>query len=510
MQQANSVFRAFLSNATTLGLALILAIIIWTTAVRDANPDQLANFQISTEIIERPAAIILSDPVSEVQISVEAPQQDLERIIELEAAGTKVFQAVIDLNGIPFGKQQVPISIQYDKEAWPQVDITLQVPEESAVQIDQEVSKDIPVVVEIRGSAARTHAVGSPVIDSPLINVTGPATLVNALSEARTTVNLDNSAESISVTKRPIFYNNQGNVVGINADLYTVSTREVQVTIPLEQKDDFADVAIGIDWTGRPSEDYQLIDISATPRSILVTGPRELIANLRRIQTEEIDLTGLKVSSTRRAQLILPDGIQLAEELQQVFIDVEIEPLTAPQLYNVVPEISGLDETLTATIGVEDVAVVLFGPREAIKTLNQEDVRVSLDVFGLVTGTHIITPTVDQPIQSIEVQSIQPEQVSVEIAVFEQESEIISNVAPISQTFVIISGTELITVTGYLSGTTIITNTNNISNTDAYVPLPTVTVDASEQKVARPAQARFIAAAPSHPIAFFKMGQRKT
>lgn len=198
----------------------------------------------------------------------------------------------------------------------------------------------------------------------------------------------------------------------------------------------------------------------------------------------------------------MPEGIELAEELQQVFIDVEIEPIPATQVFNVTPEINGLDETLTATVDIEEMSVVLFGPREAIKTITDDDVRANIDLFGLVTGTHIITPTVDQPIQSIEVQSVQPEQISVEITANDglQLQDLLDFSEPVQQTYVIISGTEVITVTGVLSGTEIVTSTNTITDDDAFrpkptAPLTTVPYDSSDKPSVPLA---FAAAAPSY------------
>ncbi|MEJ2747723.1 MAG: hypothetical protein P8183_07405, partial [Anaerolineae bacterium] len=63
----------------------------------------------------------------------------------------------------------------------------------------------------------------------------------------------------------------------------------------------------------------------------------------------------------------------------------------------------------------QSVHVVLYGPLPALDALPDEEVRVTVDLFGLITGTYSIAPDVSFPDRGIELRSIQPSQVTVEI-----------------------------------------------------------------------------------------------
>jgi hypothetical protein len=77
--------------------------------------------------------------------------------------------------------------------------------------------------------------------------------------------------------------------------------------------------------------------------------------------------------------------------------------------------IQGLDEEWEAKVDPESVRVVLFGPLPILETLLDEEVNVTVDLFGLISGTYSLEPDVSFPDRGIELRSIQPSQVTVEI-----------------------------------------------------------------------------------------------
>ena len=62
------------------------------------------------------------------------------------------------------------------------------------------------------------------------------------------------------------------------------------------------------------------------------------------------------------------------------------------------------------------VEVILSGPLPLLDTLEPDDVRVVLDLFGLTAGTHQIEPQIVVP-EGVTAQSINPATVQVEIFV---------------------------------------------------------------------------------------------
>ena len=112
--------------------------------------------------------------------------------------------------------------------------------------------------------------------------------------------------------------------------------------------------------------------------------------------------------------LALPAGIT-QEEVQEIIVEIDIEPLFTTDTYTPQVLIQGLDKDLAAIVDPESVRVILYGPLPILETLLDEEVQVTIDLFGLMTGTYSLEPDVSFPDRGIELRSIQPAQVTVEI-----------------------------------------------------------------------------------------------
>lgn len=397
------VLKSLVANLATLSLSLILAVLIWGIAVRAGDPVNQLFLRLPIEPIGRPADSSVTVTPDTVEVVLEGPASVLNNLT------TDDFSAVVDLTEVGSGDTVVPIQIRHNVSS---VEIALQLPEDTRVQIERIVSREIPVQVEVRGTAARGYVLGEPFADPSTIPVTGVATRVEALTEARVTLFLDNPQQDVILSRRPVFYDRQGNIASVNN--LDVGSEEVVVNIPVNQLAGYAAKPIIVDWTGEPARGYRLLDVRVEPDSVLVTGSPEQLDALSRVRTEPIDINGLKESTTIPVALDLPEGIQL-DEVQPVIVEIEIEPILTSSVIRKTPEIRALGRGLTVTLDVEEVRVFLFGPLDKLDTLVEDDVRVTLDLFGLEPGTHRLEPDADVFVNDVEVRSLQPPQLTLNI-----------------------------------------------------------------------------------------------
>jgi YbbR domain-containing protein len=150
--------------------------------------------------------------------------------------------------------------------------------------------------------------------------------------------------------------------------------------------------------------------VKVEPSSIQVTGSPAQIDVLR-VQTEPVDISGLDESDSRRVTLDLPNGVEMVE-VQPVVVTVEIEPILSSDVVQRPVEVRALGEDLEVVIDPEEVRVFLFGPLPVLDSLAEEDVRVTVDLLNLVTGTHVLDPFVSVSAEEIEVRSTQPAQIT--------------------------------------------------------------------------------------------------
>ena len=405
----SQLLKNILSNLTSMLLALFLALIIWAAAVRSSNPTETKDFQLSVSVIERPDAIVLNEIEERVQIRVEAPRNTLEAITVSD------FDAFVDLNGVSFGRTDAQIEIAFDPSIQLIRDNIQIFPATTAVNLDELVTVDLPVRVNIQGNPADTHSIGTVSTNPETISVSGPAGSVNELKEARATVFLDNTRETRLVTRPLIYYDLQDNPVSLNSAETTVSDSQTAVTVEIEERAGVASISIRPRWRGRTATGYRFLSAVPNPRNVLVQGSPDIIQALRSISTEEIDISGLKMPEIFSVSLDLPEGVTLLDS-NPVVVEVDIEQILTSDQFEVTPTVIGLEETLSATVAISTVNVVLFGPLELLDSISASDIRADLSLFGLEAGEHLIEPVISPPpLEGIEIRSFQPEVVAIVI-----------------------------------------------------------------------------------------------
>ena len=408
--------RDLLTNVASFLLALILAIAIWTNASEAQDPVRTRFLEVPLDIVGLPVNTVLvdGDQREVVQIRLEGPDS------VLQALTPEDFAATAEVSRVPPGvSTAVNITVTGRR---PGAKISFVTPESIDVLLEQQVTREVPVELDLRGEVARGHNQGEALLDPPTIRVSGAASRVNTLDFALVTVFLNSAVETLVETSEPIFYDRSGRVASVTG--LELSHSEVTVTIPVEEAAGFADKLVTAVWSGEPAPGYRLLSVTVDPPSVLVEGRPALVNRLTTVRTEAIDITGLTESFEQPAVLNLPAGVAVDPE-QVVTVRIEIEPILTTSTYIRVPEMRGLRDVFTATTTPSQVRVVLFGPLPVLDTLAEDDVRVTLDLFGLEPGTYSIEPDVNIPDRDIEIRSIQPAAVSVTIA--EAEAEATSN-----------------------------------------------------------------------------------
>lgn len=400
--------RAIISNLATLVLSFVLAVIIWFNAIQANDPTRNQFLQVPIEFIGRPDNSVLVTPTStrqSVQIVFQGPASVVDQVTVQD------FSASVDLSQVPFG-EEVPIPVQLQAKV-PDIEILSQSTEQINIHLEQLVTRDIPVTLDLRGSVALGYSQGEPLTDPEFITVAGTASQVEPLEMARVTVFLSNERETVRRTPQPIFYNKQGRVASVNG--LDLSTEQVEVTIPINESAGFAEKFINVDLQGDPAPGYRVVNVEVDPPSVLLQGRPTQLNLLNWVQTEPIAITGLTESFSPQVALALPEGVTLAE-VEKIFVNVTIEPFRTTSIFNRVPQVRGLAPGLEVVPSTETVRVVLFGPLPTLNALLDDEVSVAIDLFGLDMGTYSVEPDVDFPEQrGIELRSVQPAQITVQI-----------------------------------------------------------------------------------------------
>ena len=418
-------FRSFLAGTTTLLLSFLLAIAIWFNAVQAEDPEIRRSVQIPVTYIGLPEDVIIAQPNNPDQDILVTYEGRTSIVTQLKPSD---FSAIIDLSDVPIGEeQQVPIQVESNQQ---NITINPPAPDQMGIYLEALKTAEIPVKVDIRGSTARGHTRQEELIEPAEITVRGTASEVDALDFAQVTVFLNGENQTIVTNPQPIFYDRQGRIASVrNLD---VSTDEVQVTVPIQESADFLERSISVNIVGEPAPGYRLLSAQVNPNTILVTGRPTQLQVPFSVRTEPIDITGLTESFSDAVTLVLPTGIE-QDEVEEIIVDVQIEPFRSTKIFNQLVTVQGLDEDKAGIPSPEEVRIVLFGPLPVLETMTEQEILVTVDAFGLENGDYTLEPIVTFPEQrGLELRSVQPSVVMLQITNTLTSTNGISNTLPIT------------------------------------------------------------------------------
>ncbi len=373
-------------NLRTFSLALLLAVLVWAVAVNEENPIQEKVFSQAVPVQLRnlaPDLLLMGNPSLQTSVTIRAPQ------LVWDTLTLDHIHVTADLKQVSAGTYAVPLVAVLDL---PTARVTRVNPATLTLTIEKRAMRGLPVRLELNGDLARGYEAGTATLIPYTTTLSGPASLVDNVSEIRASISLaglkDNYNDTVSLT--PV--DSAGRTVaGVE-----LQPQSIHVQVPISQKQGFRDVTVSPVIIGQVASGYRLTNITVSPAVVTVSSsdPTQVSKLPGFIETQPIDITGWNTDRTVRLMLTLPQGITLEGD-QAVFVDVSIAAieysLTAPRPL----ELQGLGDGLEAVASPEKVDILISGPLPILNQLQQGDVRVFLDLTSLGEGTYQLTPQVN-------------------------------------------------------------------------------------------------------------------
>jgi YbbR domain-containing protein len=381
------VLRWFAKNIGALLTALILAVIVWVSAViaSDPNEEQILNRPVPIEIIgQDPSLQIMGTITRNVTLVLRAPQSVWNQLNN----DPESVRASVDLTNLGPGTHEVPVQVQITP---PLVRIISQNPQQLSITLDTVVSETFPVNLVVRGTLPVGYQAQTPQVNPSQVSITGPQSLVAKVSEVRVSLDITNANQTVTRDEAPLLLDSQGQVVsGL-----TVVPTSVSITQPITLLGGYRYVIVRVVSQGQVANGYRVTNIFVTPLGVVVfSSDPTLVDNLPGyVETQPVDLTGKTDDFQTLVDLNLPSGVTVVGD-PKVLVQVSIAAIESSLSISLPVEMIGLAPNLTATSSPPVVNVILNGPVPILNTLGPSDVRVVADLNGYAAGTYEITPTV--------------------------------------------------------------------------------------------------------------------
>ena len=399
-----AAFQWIASNSPLMALALVLAMLAWVVALEESDPtieDRYAQV-IPVELEGLPEGMVIVGEFNErVQVIVRAPRS-IWNSLEIDD-----FAVTADLSQLEPGVHDLPVQLILNE--YPSRIVAVE-PERVSLELQRRVEQAVPVYVEVSGEPTLGYLRQPPIVRPREVMVAGPSTYVSQVVQAAAWISVQDATVDVQEELEVQLRDSEGQPV----PYVSLATEMVDVRIPIEQSVYYRPLVVKVTLTGTLPLGYWITGISVDPLSVTVFGVPDVIAALPgHIETEPISLEGAQADVIEQPTLNAPRNISIVMNEPPV-VRVAIEAIQSSQTVVVTPTLQGLEPGYTSTGSPETVELILSGPMPVLETLEEGDVRVALDLFGLRRGVYQIEPRILVP-EEVTVQSILPATLQVEI-----------------------------------------------------------------------------------------------
>lgn len=404
------ILRAFVKSIPTLLLSVLLAIAVWVSAVNASDPVQQRVYPKSVTIERRGLStdLVISEAVaSQATVTLSAPSSVWDQILNERAPVI----AWINLAGL--GAGQHTVDVQVHSVVQPSKEVSYS-PHTITLTLEKLVSKEFPVHVVQRGEPAIGFRADAYTLNQTKVTISGPSSVVDRVKEARITVDLTQASDNINRTL---------DVQALDAtetsiDGLTITPAQINIQQPITQRGGYRNVVVKVASTSQVASGYRLTSISVFPPTVTVfSNDPNLVERLPGyVETNPVDLTGVKDNIDVRLPLNVPDGVEVVGG-QAVLVQVGVAAIEGSITVSALPiQVDGLSPDLSVRISPMALDVIVSGPVPLLDKMTEADIRVYVDLTGVAEGTFQFAPKVNLTIPELRVESILPSSVEVVVA----------------------------------------------------------------------------------------------
>ena len=405
-----SPLRWLVSNLSTMILSLVLAVVVWISAVTAANPNIEQTRSVPLDLVGLdPDMLVVGNVATQVRVTLEAPSS----VMDSMSASERAVQAWVDISGLDPGTHDLEVQVQINS-AYRPVRRSSVIPEIVSITLEPLLTRTYPINLEVTGEPAVGYQKGRLSSEPSSVTISGAASLVTQIEEVNASMDISGATETIERDVALVAVDQNGKPVsGV-----TITPTDMSVTQPIYLQGGYRNVIVRVVTTGQPANGYKLTNITVSPLNMVVfSSDPQLVNDLPGyVETEPVDLTDAVDDIDTYVAINLPEGVTMVGG-QFVLVQVSIAAIEGSLTMSLPVTPIGLLPIHTAVISPEFVDVILSGPVPVLDTLTPDDIRVVVDVSDLELGTYQIEPIVDVIPDRIVVEAVLPSTVAVDIIV---------------------------------------------------------------------------------------------
>lgn len=403
-----NILRWFGKNLGALLTAIALAVVVWVSAVINADPNvsKPLDRPLTIEFAgQNPNLKIIGDHPTQVYITLEAPSSLWDKL----NSDPSSIRAWVDLAALEPGDHTLPVNVDIGSNLVRKI---RQDPEEIQLRLEAILTQVFPITLILNGETPLGYQALPALIDPAEVTISGPASVVSRVKEIRATTDLAGATETFSRTLSLNAVDSTGRTIGG----LSLMPNNIHITQKVVLLGGYRNVIVKLVTTGVVANGYRLTNYFVSPTSVVVfsSDPKLVDALPGYVETKPLDLNGANDYIESLLELNLPAGVSAVTD-SKVQVQVSIAPIESSLNISLPLEITGLAPSLEAQIAPSTIDLIVSGPVPLLKDLKPSDIRVKIDLTGFQAGNYQVIPVVDFLPPRLQKVSILPTTVDVTI-----------------------------------------------------------------------------------------------
>ena len=389
----NKILKTLTKNLGFKILAVVFAFILWLVVYNTDDPTITVSYTTNVTVENASAVTDMNkcyevlNGTNTVSFAVTAKRSVLNKLEDTD------FTAVADMNRMIVNedgdKANVPIEIISKRS-----NSSLKYNEKNKyleVSLEDLMKRRFIITADTSGKVADGYALGEVTVTNPnVLNVSGPASIVNKIDSVVATIDVDGMSMNLSDNVIPALYDADGQ------EIDTTKLKLSNTTVTISAKIlSVKEIPLVFSISGVPYGDNRVVEISSKPETIKVKGSSTTLNPLSslNIPGDVLNVSGASedITTTIDISEYLPDGVELVNASDAtVTVTVRIEAYESKKFNLSTSQINvnGLDSNYDLSFDQSTVAVTVSGLKNDLNKLNTSQLSASIDVTDLGVGTH--------------------------------------------------------------------------------------------------------------------------
>lgn len=248
------------------------------------------------------------------------------------------------------------------------------------VNVDQLVTKKVPVKLDYKTDLGEDEIVGTTTISPEYVNVTGSESELSAVAYAFVTTGDEPLTDSYYGELPYSFIDASGSV--LSTQFATTVTDRIKVSVPILLKKTVP-LAVHIASGGGLTEDNVVVDIS--PNQITIAGEKSAVDTINSLVIQDIDLSAITKSVTSNEDIVLDEGIINISNITTATVKITLKNASEKTMIMPASQISIINapENFAVSMQETDIQLRIWGGNAAISVVKNENVVMVVDLNGM-------------------------------------------------------------------------------------------------------------------------------